>query len=126
MKPVIFIGSKRAYVSFQQQYALSSKMTHVTRFEQLQGMHNMNSMIVLYDKTERDNPTWKPLIDFATRFKYENDNPYVSAKERDGYTYRSKAAKNMILSKVKPNCLWCGKEFQTNEERDKHEEICGD
>jgi hypothetical protein len=132
---VVFIGSKRAYVSFQQQYGTASRVQHIVRFDQLQGM---GEVMVMYEKAERNSPTWRELIDLALGVKRSPShrdgnvlwrevtaNPYT----RDEYFDKHQRIKNLTIggeSLPKPICLWCGKAFQTDSERDSHEEVCGE
>jgi hypothetical protein len=124
---VVFIGSKRAYVSFQQQYGTASRVQHIVRFDQLQGM---DEVMVMYEKAERKNsPTWGELIDLALGVKrspYVREvtaNPYT---RDDVYTYFDEHQRIKNPPLPKPICLWCGKAFQTDSERDSHEEVCGE
>lgn len=128
---IAFVGSKMAYVSFLQKYSLTPKPRHVFRFDQLQ-----QGMTVMYDKSERQHPVWGPLIDLATEpSRYEREK-YYNPTESKGYGVhdyyyspkewsRVRRTGNPIATTLPPNCLWCGKEFQTDGERDTHEESCG-
>lgn len=125
---VVFIGSKKAYTKFLATYTLSVVPKHVWKYDNVP----TRPCSLLFDSSEQASPTWGPLIEFALK---EQSLPPRRHSPDPGYNYRSydeqRSYDERFVRRVqqiteKPNCLWCGKEFQTAADRDAHEESCGE